>query len=270
MARPYRSYSKLLLALAQVWKIAPVDEQPFMHLGSPEGEALPQKGVRVGIWNICKGAGGRHFEHDYRILCHQTHLVLLQEALLSERAMRAFVEPGLELLHAASYRRRDGLRDGVMTAARVPMSSVPQRVVCKYSEPVLKTPKVALVTTYPVLNSQQTLMVINLHATLLRSVRRAQEEIFHLLSQLPAHRGPVLLAGDFNTFTRGYLHRIVNQLRRLGLEWVPIPDDPRSRFGLLDQVFVKGLTVTRLEVDQTKASSDHYPLVLEFDIESSA
>ena len=57
---------------------------------------------------------------------------------------------GFETIHAASYKRRDGLRDGVMTVSRVASIGASMRIICKYPEPVLRTPKAALFKFYQI------------------------------------------------------------------------------------------------------------------------
>ena len=182
---------------------------------------------------------------------------------MSQRSIRTFCERGFQTIHAASYKRRDGLRDGVMTVSRVKALNDIQRVICKYPEPFLKTPKAALIKTFPLAGTAKTLLVINVHATLVRLKSAAVEEMEHLLSHLPDHDGPIILAGDFNTFTAGYLRAVAGVLARLGLEYVPIPDDPRPKTQALDQVFCRDLVVTNARVDTSIRNSDHFPLMLD-------
>ncbi len=259
--KPPRSYRALIDSLRQVWSIELLsDPMAFWRIGSCEVRHFEKRQIRLAIWNLCKGVGGQLFEHDYRMICYRADLILAQEALLSEKALAMFCEPGFEAVHAASYKRRDGIRDGVLTMARVCSSPVLHRIVCKYPEPVFKTPKVALVTFYPVSGSSHPLMVVNLHATLIRRIKFALEEIEHLIGSLPAHPGPMILAGDFNTFTAGYLRAITKSLARIGLAHVPIPSDPRPATGALDQLFVRGVKVEKVYVDTTFRNSDHFPI----------
>lgn len=261
---PPRSYKAVINSLAQVWRIDPVSPQEAIwQLGTPTLHALPQSGIRVAIWNMCKGAGGLLFEHDYRMLCYRSDVILTQEALLSQRSIRVFCEPGFRVVHAASYMRRDRLRDGVMTVSRVaPDPQRLHRVICKYPEPILKTPKVALVSFFPLMDSQESLMIVNLHATLIRLKSAAVEEMEHLIAHLPDHRGPILLAGDFNTFSPGYLKAVHSILKKLSLEHMPIREDPRPKSQALDQVFSRGLDIHSIQVDTTIKNSDHFPLIL--------
>jgi len=263
--RPKRSYRAVIESLRQVWTIEQVpDNDSIWQLGRPELPAFAPERIRVAVWNLCKGAGGLLFEHDYRSLCYRSDLILAQEALLSRRSIGTFCEQGFRTIHAASYKRRDGLRDGVMTVSRVaPCDGDMQRVVCKYPEPIFKTPKAALVKFFPLAGTDKRLMVINIHATLVRLKAAAVEEMQHLVRALPAHDGPILLAGDFNTFTPGYLQAVSKSLAPLGLIYTKIPDDPRPRTQALDQVFCRGLEVTNIRVDTTIKNSDHFPILVE-------
>lgn len=260
--RPKRSYRTVIESLRQVWSIERVpDHESIWRLGQPALAALPAQNVRIAIWNLCKGSGGILFEHDYRMLCYSSDIVITQEALLSKHAQSMFAASGFESVHAASYKRRDGLRDGVMTVARVQTCVEPQRIICKYPEPIFKTPKAALIKKYPLIGTDQSLMVINIHATLVRLKAVAIEEMEHLLARLPEHYGPIILAGDFNTFTPGYLKAIAGVLRRIGLEYVPIPNDPRPVTQALDQLFCRGLEVSNVRVDTSFRNSDHFPIL---------
>jgi endonuclease/exonuclease/phosphatase (EEP) superfamily protein YafD len=266
--RPRRSYAALVTHLRQAWQIIELAEQDaFLRIGHTHLSALPAKGLRLGVWNMCKGSGGVLFEHDFRVMCFRCDLFLTQEALMSPRGLATFEQPGIELLHAASYMRQDGLRDGVMTLSRVEAIGTPQRIVCKFPEPVFKTPKVALVTKYPIADRTESLLVINLHATLIRRRNVAVEEMEFLLSKIPQHDGPIILGGDFNTFTPLYLKAITKTLAKIGLEKVPLAEEKRSMLASLDHVFVRGLRVTKAWVATTFQSSDHFPLFLELSVD---
>lgn len=259
--RVQRDYKALLHSLWQVWAIERVHDEPIWQSGSALELGLNPQLIRIVVWNICKGVGGDHFAHDYRQLAYFSDLMLIQEALLSQRSLTTFCQGGFEVLHGASYRRRDRLRDGVLTAARAGSLTERQRIICKYPEPVFKTPKTALLSFYPLMGESHPLMVINIHATLVRGVRRAMEEIEHVMERLPKHHGPVLFAGDFNTFAPTYLRNLIHTLARHGLKPAPIINDPREPFGVLDLVFVRDLKVHRVEVATHVRSSDHFPLI---------
>lgn len=267
--KPRRPYRHVLRSLSKVVKINRQVETPVWLSGHAEHASWGPWPLRLTIWNMFKGHGGEHFYNDFRLLSFQSDLVLLQEALLSRRSLMELSPEGFLGVHGASYERADHLRDGVMTLARMMTDEAPQRILCKYPEPVLKTPKAALVTCYALPHSSDRLMVVNIHATLIRTIKRAVEELDHLMNQLPQHQGPIIFAGDFNTFTPRYFQAVAGKLEELGLQYVPIPGDPRRQMDHLDQLFVRGLTVKEVWVETKIRSSDHFPIraVLEYKAE---
>ena len=265
--KPARSYRAVIESLRQVWKIEHVPESNCLwRAGLATIPEISNQVTRIAIWNLCKGAGGRLFEHDYRMVCYRSDIVLTQEALLSERGILTYTEPGFAAIHAASYMRRDGIRDGVMTVSRFHFDEPSMRIVCKYPEPIFQTPKVALVSYFKIAGTDKRLMVINIHATLVRRPEGATEEMLHLVSQLPDHDGPIVFAGDFNTFTTRYLGVVSRVLRRLDLKLVDIANDPRPAIGALDQIYVRGVEVRSAHIDTTVRNSDHFPLFVELAI----
>lgn len=259
--KPKRAYKDVWRSLSKVLKINRDVTSPIWYSGEAEREEWGPWPLRVTIWNIFKGSGGEHFYNDLRLLCFESDLLLLQEALLSHRSMDELSLEGFLGVHGCSYERADKLRDGVMTLARMKPGDSPKRVLCKYPEPVLKTPKAALLTQYrygP--REEDVLSVVNIHATLIRTIARAQEELEHLIARLPMGDGPLIFAGDFNTFTPRYFRAVVATLEKIGLRFVPIPGDPRRKLDHLDQLFVRGIEVLAVEVDTRIHSSDHFPI----------
>jgi endonuclease/exonuclease/phosphatase family metal-dependent hydrolase len=259
--RPPRPYGQLIRSLRNAWKFESISGTPFWHDGAAATAGL-NANFRIGIWNICKGAGGRMFEHDYRCLAYQSDIVALQEALLSPRSLRTFCEPGFEVVHAGSYVRSDQLRDGVVTASRSKFSAQKLRIICKHPEPVFKTPKIAFASWHPIPSKDTSLMLVNLHATLVRGAKRAADEMKSLLEALPPHRGPAVLCGDFNTFTKIHFQTVAKILRDYGFEHVPIINDPRKPTGNLDHAFLRGLRLESAQILTTVQSSDHFPLLI--------
>ncbi len=260
-SKPRRDYRDVLRSLTKVLKINRLVKEPIWISGAAERESWGPWPLRVTIWNIFKGSGGEHFYNDLRLLCFESDLVLLQEALLSHRSMEELSLEGFLGVHGCSYERADKLRDGVMTLARMQPLASPLRVLCKYPEPLLKTPKAALLTRYRVgPKPHEVLTVVNIHATLIRTTKRAQEELEHLIASLPLEEGPLIFAGDFNTFTPKYFRAVAESLAKIGLKYVSIPNDPRRGLDHLDQLFVRGIEVSRIEVDTRIHSSDHFPI----------
>ena len=85
---------------------------------------------------------------------------------------------------------------------------------------------------------------------------------------LAGHDGPVILAGDFNTWTEEKTLSLKQMVRRLGLSEVSFSKDERIRvFGnALDWVFVKDLSVEFSIVHGSVNGSDHKPMEVAFSL----
>lgn len=258
--KPKRPYGQLVKSLYQVLKIDTNVKDSFWYHGDSDCLELGQRRLRLGVWNIFKGNGGQHFMNDYRQFLSDLDIVLVQEALVSRHSLKSLHRPGFKMIHCASYERMDGLRDGVMTLSRLSHVGQPDRVRSLYAEPVFGTPKVSLISTYR-LSPEKTLLVANVHSTLFRSLGRAREEIDQLIDKLHSHNGPMVVAGDFNTFQERYLLHLKDCLLQVGLQMAQIPQDPRKKDSAkLDHIFSRGLFLERAKVEKRLVSSDHYPL----------
>lgn len=190
-------------------------------------------------------------------------LILLQEAKASPELL-AFSKahflvgdqvPAIEITKDAY---------GVMTlASSYPVYSRPFRT----AEPFLRLAKSALITVYP-LYDKRLLMVVNIHSVNFSlGVKIYREQIQSISEHVMNHNGPVIFAGDFNTWSRKRLHLLYLFTRRMGLKSVCFDNDCRKSFfnSPLDFVFYRGLILEKSEVIQTDAS-DHNPLLVNFKI----
>lgn len=227
----------------------------------PPGEPLPSEGsLKVLVWNIFKQQRAewlsvlQNFGKD-------AHLVLLQEAQTT---------PELVKFATSNYLAADQVPafvlpqhpSGVMTlSAAHPVYCCPLRE----REPILRLSKSALVTVYPLPDSRL-LMVVNIHAVNFSlGVDVYSKQLGPIGDQIGHHNGPVIMAGDFNAWSRPRMNALYRFAREMTLREVRFTDDHRRRaFGRpLDFVFYRGLNVAEASVLVTRAS-DHNPLLVEF------
>jgi endonuclease/exonuclease/phosphatase (EEP) superfamily protein YafD len=151
---------------------------------------------------------------------------------------------------------------GVMTlAAAHPVYCCPLRE----REPLLRLAKSALITVYPLLDGQL-LMVVNIHAVNFSlGVDVYSKQLGPIGEQIALHRGPVIMAGDFNAWSRKRINALYQFASDMALHEVNFADDHRRKaFGRpLDFIFYRNLGVTEASVLVTQAS-DHNPLLVEF------
>ncbi|WOJ98498.1 endonuclease/exonuclease/phosphatase family protein [Congregibacter brevis] len=225
-----------------------------------EGTELVGPGIRILNWNIKKGEEP-NWQEDLQRFSQDKNLVLLQEAALSmqlpdqlQQVPFAAFSPG--------YVKGDDIT-GVVTFSDVePVSR------CRLSavEPWLGTPKSTNITEYALSDSDNRLVVVNMHALNfsfgLLSYRMQLDAVSEALE---GFHGAVLLSGDFNTWRRGRQNVLSDIVERLGLRPVVFENDYRERvFGRpLDHMYVRGLDVVEAQVFEV-SSSDHNPMVVSF------
>jgi endonuclease/exonuclease/phosphatase (EEP) superfamily protein YafD len=211
-------------------------------------------------WNTHKG---RHcdFEAELARIADDADILLLQEALgpLSGPFGGLLGGPvGSNRIAArmvVTFQRR-GTPTGVVTASTVS----PSEALAQWSpsrEPIAGTPKSALATRYPVAGGSS-LLVVNLHAINFRPAAALRAQLDPIATLVAEHPGPLVVAGDFNTWSRARRTAVAEFARRLGL--TPVftgRGAPR-----LDGVLVRGLEVVSARVLPTHAS-DHDALAVE-------
>ncbi len=224
----------------------------------PQGEAaaLDPARIRVLTWNIHKESdAGWH--DDLARFAAASDIVLLQEATLIDPLQAVLRQARLDWVMASSFIYRD-VDIGVLSAARVPfVAHCTQRV----TEPLLRLPKSSVVTWLPIAGTTRTLAVANVHSINFSLLLGEYEAQFDGIAQaLSTHDGPIVFAGDLNTWTDERLEALDRVARKLGLTAIPFASG-RSRFlgREVDHILVRGLEVTSAAAIVVR-SSDHHPV----------
>ena len=183
-----------------------------------------------------------------------------------------------------SYPWPDGITIGVMTLSRVAPDRV-EPVPSKYRELFLTAPKMSLITEH-LLPNGETLLAVNVHLLAFESWRllKLRSQIDELRTIIENHQGPVLMAGDFNTWSQKRLRLVEELAGQLKLE--EVTDFPPGRstgdtqsaclnwfFGVkkdlpLDRVYHRGFTNHSAQVLPYN-SSDHKPILVTLTLQSS-
>lgn len=220
-------------------------------------EALPAT-FRLLSWNLHKNADNG-WDRDLARFAADRDLLLIQEAALTGELRHLLESGGYDWLLASAF-LLDDRETGVLTAARVrPAAACTQRFV----EPLLQLPKSTVITRYAVQGLPDRVAVANLHAiNFSLALGRYREQLDAIGAELAHHRGPVILAGDFNTWSPVRTEVVIELANRLGLAPVVFPEDKRSRFlgQQVDFLFVRGLDVVDAQVPEVD-SSDHNPVL---------
>jgi len=237
-------------------------------LGSHKFEELDSV-IRCLVWNIHK-ARRTNWQTDFDALCADRDLVLLQEAVTNAPTDRVFEFCNrYEWVMAGSHQHPvSGVITGVKTGCT---AKAERREVHRsnYSEPVVKTQKLLLETHYALANSHNTLMVLNMHAINFVGVMKYFDQLEQLSATLATHSGPVILAGDFNTWNPKRLACFKSAANGAGL--IEAGMTRRSKIQHLhqhlDHVFYRGLSLRSVESLRNISSSDHAPITATFCVE---
>jgi endonuclease/exonuclease/phosphatase (EEP) superfamily protein YafD len=220
------------------------------------GGELDSESIRLVNWNIQKG-GDPRWTTDLTKLEGNPDLIILQEAPLKSDAWD-FLSSDQHHSFSPGYRTRRSLT-GVMTVSNVkPLTQCNLVSV----EPWIRSPKASLITEYGLSNSDETLLVVNIHAVNFTfGIHDFHKQFKQTFSVLTEHEGPILVSGDFNTWHWRRTDVLEELTDALGLEMLGYDEDHRKRFmgQALDHIYVRGLEVleaTTLQAD----SSDHNPM----------
>ena len=175
-----------------------------------EHQAFPPQ-ITLVSWNVHKQRDAR-LPADLHALVGQQRptFVFLQEATVA--LLDSPLLPGL-FAPSWQYPWRAGSETGVLTLSRLePLRS--EGMPTRWREFFLATPKVALATEYR-LPTGARLLAVNVHCLNFErwGTLKVRAQLTALQARMAQHTGPILLAGDFNTWNPRRL-RLVTELAR--------------------------------------------------------
>lgn len=254
--------------------LIPNDDHVLLNLGAPSSKNIPEKHIQVLVWNLHKG-GDHDFEQDFGLLSVGKDLILSQEILLSPKMISLFSSLPDYLFSTATsfFIGKDQERTGVAIAAKTAAKNS-YFVRTENLEPFLNSPKITLINQYPIQNRNDVLTVVNLHGINFVTTTTFNEEMERVLKTIIALKiinHPLILAGDFNSWSEERLN-ILNRIKNeLGLNEATFSPDNRLTFNKhpLDHVFYsKHLVLVSAKADGFYLGSDHKPLELIFDLKN--
>lgn len=238
--------------------------EPLLCYQNTSAQTLDNGGeLNLLVWNIYK-QNRPNWQSDLTQISASQQLLLLQEANMNEPFKQWINQLGWDGTQARAF-EAFGEAAGVINLAKVMPT-----MACAYTqlEPWLRLPKSAIYARYR-LSNQQELAVVNLHAVnFTYGTQEYQEQLTALLEELQRFAGPVIVAGDFNSWSTERMALLSNSLSVIGLQPVVFEPDNRTTFinGLaLDHVFYRGLKLKKAEAPQSDAS-DHNPLLVHFQL----
>lgn len=215
-------------------------------------------------WNIYKGGMSGLYSDLDRIIA-ESDFVLMQEFLLGpEQEAQIGKSNGVHWAFAKSF-KDSGEWTGVATASRwQPFESVALR--SPGTEPFAGTPKMSLITKYR-LPAGDDLWLVNLHGLNFDlSHVSFTEQIDAVVEELKEHTGPLIFAGDFNTWSDYRFRYLIAATQGLGLERAQLENPMGIMYATLDHIFYRGIKNPSYEILYAIDSSDHLPFRIEFEL----
>ncbi len=249
-------FSSLFLVLAPAANISSLcqKEAPNQISFSKNIEPRPSTELSIILWNAQK-ISDSDFLKDLQLLAKTSDILLLQEAMHSTGFEEDLTEKlPFHFSFHKSFCNSDQQATGVLNSARSELFHN-LTLVSPDTEPISSTPKVSAYSQ--VLIDGQIVHLINTHALNFNLGSAFERQIYQVAKSISQLSGPVVWAGDFNTWSSSrqeYLKKITTSLKMTHLK--PI-QDPRKL--ILDHIFIRGLIPIKTEV-LIKKSSDHYPI----------
>ncbi|MEH1818615.1 MAG: endonuclease/exonuclease/phosphatase family protein [Nostoc sp.] len=235
---------------------------------------IDSKSIKVLSWNIAKQNYNQTWVKDFLkiIDTYQPNLIFLQEFSLKLEAdewgkwlkMNWSFAPNFVDIHHQTY-------SGIFTAATI--SPITKQVITtRHHEPIVRTPKISLITEYLLSEQSTTLLTINSHLINFVDLNKFKIQLQELELALSIHRGPLIFSGDFNTWSRKravILNQVTTKLGLTPVVFAPHHQYKIKRFLLsppLDHIFYRDISVKKAtaKVLDEICSSDHKPLLAEF------
>ncbi len=258
--------------ISRLFKVLP-ESHSLRSYSSAPARMLPQR-LKAVVWNI-KKAERTAWKQEFDRYAEGRDLFLLQEVY--ERpvfldTISSMVGHQWEMGISFLYRQYGNAATGSMIGA----AATPLEASVKHSpdrEPLTLTPKATTVAKYDVEALDTDLLVISVHGINFESTEAFRRQMRQVEGEVRKHRGPVLLAGDFNTWNEGRTSSLHSLVRRLGLSEAAYTNgQERMTFNgwPLDHVFTRELVVHSATVEGGSVGSDHRPILLDLEVATRA
>lgn len=232
--------------------------EPFVDANH---SSLNPEGFSLLNWNVLKGSR-TNWLSDFRRFSLDSDIVALQEAQLHEEFHAGLKHSEMHWDLTTAFHYGDD-ETGVLTG-----SSVKPGALCSFrsTEPLIRIPKTTLITEYQIQGADKKLMLANIHMiNFSLSTSEYNNQINKLYDILQHHDGPLIVSGDFNTWSDERMRIISRNMAELGLAAVEFNDDHRlTVFGNpVDHVYFRGLETVHANTEVVD-SSDHNPMMIKF------
>ena len=238
-------------------------DHPTQSNITPSTPTLDPENISLLNWNIYKGKLD-NWEKDLHNFINDIDIVTIQEAHLNYKLKSVLHNNDYQWTLNAAF-HLNNIPAGVMTASRIPALDT---CGLRHIEPLIRTHKTTLVSYYPIEGFDKNLLVANIHGiNFTLGTYAYKKQIKHLFDIVNQHEGPVLIAGDFNTWSHARKTVMFSYVDSAKLTSLDYTNHNRTHvFGhALDHVFFRGLDPIKHHSWQVN-SSDHNPTSVSFKV----
>jgi endonuclease/exonuclease/phosphatase (EEP) superfamily protein YafD len=233
------------------------DSEGLIRYGKANQQRLSTQNISILVWNVHKSVDPRWL-NDFLKFSKANDLLILQEFVYEPKTeLPLSYVPDEAWRMAAGFFSPRGVATGVATGSK--SNPVSERFIRSQTrEPIAGTPKMALVTDYALKDLKTRLRVVNVHGINFTKSGNFRMQLNQLEESLEEHTGPMILAGDFNTWSPERTQALKRLASQVGLQSAQPVNE--SRLLVLDYFFYRGLKVSKTEILNDVVSSDHKPL----------
>ncbi|MCE2571612.1 endonuclease/exonuclease/phosphatase family protein [Motilimonas eburnea] len=216
------------------------------------------------VWNVYKYQDPE-WPQTLMDLLDSHDIAVLQEARSDATFSQFWLQRGWQGYGSSAF-SQDGHWFGVQNLAKVTAQLVCVELT---PEPWIQIPKSTLTTLYPLANRDSGLLVINVHGiNFTLGTAEWEGQLLSLFDLVERHHGPVILAGDFNTWSASRQLSLSQLVANVGLNEVTFSPDHRLVVmgEALDHVYYKGLEVVSAQA-LALPGSDHFPMEVRFNLQ---
>ena len=220
------------------------------------------------VWNIHKENQTAAFQKSFSTLMqsYPSDILLLQEVKYPKKSSFFFQEYSFTL--AANIQTKENLF-GVVTATKSLFHDSISALSTK-KELGFSTHKSFLISKHQ-LCDKRTLYLVNIHAINFVSLKTFADELCKIKELLLHIQEPLIVAGDFNNWSKKRLNLLNDFQKELGLCELELKQRQHVKkiFSQeLDHIYYRGLTPLNAAAIETKNISDHNPLYALFELQS--
>lgn len=189
-------------------------------------------------------------------------LLLFQEANLKNDKTCILSEFAID---AAANLEFGGKFYGVLTASMT--ESRKSQAFLSLGKESLVGPHKSLLLSQFAFQDGTILLVLNVHAINFRENQRYGIEVDKFLHYVKEHQGPMIIAGDFNSWNKKRMKKLLEMQETLSLQTISFKEKSKIKSFMgypLDYIFYRGLELLDSAVIDSKQLSDHNPLFARF------